>query len=170
MAVFAVLLRGVNVGGQRKVPMKEWAARLTALGCTDVVTYLQSGQAVVRTPLSATELAGAVRADLAEGLGVDTVVMVRTHAQLREVEAGCPWPDVAAEDPTKVHAAFVDAAPSGWVASEPAKYDPELAVVGPGVVYLLLPDGAGRAKMAPVKDATARNWRTVQKLVELTRG
>lgn len=148
--------------------MKQWAARLEELGCTDVVTYLQSGQAAVRTRSSAASLATAVREDLSGGMAVDTVVMVRTHAQLQQVVDGCPWPDVAAADPTKVHAVFVESAPTGWVATDPAKYDPELAVVGSGVVYVLFPNGAGKAKMAPIKDGTARNWRTVLKLVELT--
>lgn len=169
MGTQAILLRGVNVGGGRKVAMKQWATRLEALGCTDVVTYLQSGQAAVRTRSSAAALAAAVRADLAEGLGVDTVVMVRSHAQLQRVVDGCPWPEVAAAEPTKVHVLFVERAPtSGWVVTDPEKYAPELAVIGSGVVYLLFPNGQGKSRMAPLKEGTARNWRTVLKLLELT--
>jgi uncharacterized protein (DUF1697 family) len=164
-----VLLRAVNVGGGNKVPMKQWRDRLEALGLTDVETYLQSGQAVVRTRLGAAALARLVADDLREGLGVDTAVLVRTHAQLQRVVAGCPWPDVAEADPTKVHVAFVDEAPtSGWVVEDPDRYAPEQAVVGAGVVYLHLPQGAGRSRMPPSKVGTARNWRTVLRLVELT--
>ncbi len=60
-----VLLRAVNLGGHNKVPMKAWAARLEALGCSDVTTYLQSGQALLRTHLDEHERSAAIRSDLA---------------------------------------------------------------------------------------------------------
>ena len=150
MTRLAVLLRGVNVGGHRRVPMAAWRARLEDLGCTEVTTHLQSGQAVVASGLSPDALATAVRADLLEGLGVETDVLVRDHAQLRAVVDGCPWPEAADEAPTTVHVAFLDSVP------------------GPGVLYLLMPGGAGRTRMPAKGPGTARNWRTVVRLLEMT--
>lgn len=170
MPKYAVLLRAVNLGGVRRVPMATWAARLTELGYRDVRTYLQSGQAVVNSRNRSAAVAKQVHDDLRTVLGVDTAVLVRTHAQLREVVAACPWPDAAARDPTHVHAMFVDVTPAkGWLLTDADKYLPERAVLGPGVVYLLFPNGAGRSKMPTSSiEGTARNWRTVLKLLELT--
>lgn len=163
-----MLLRGVNVGSARRVVMREWAARLRALGLDDVSTHLNSGQAVVTTQLPAARLAALVRDDLA-AYGVDTHVLVRDHDQLQQVVDGCPWPQEAAQAPTTVHVAFVEQVPtSGWVVEDPDRYLPEQARVGPGVVYLLMPNGAGRTRLPTSGEGTARNWRTVLTLLELT--
>lgn len=163
---WAVLLRGVNVGGQRKLPMKEWARQLEGLGFWDVQTYLQSGQAV----LSADDdepPAAVVRQGLADGFGVDTVVMVRSATQLEQVVAGCPWPDAAADTPKNVHACFVDGPiTSAWYDLDPAAWAPDEVRAADGVVYARFADGAGRSKV-PLLDrqlgtaGTSRNWNTV---------
>lgn len=165
-----MLLRAVNLGARNKVKMTSWAARLEALGCTDVQTYLQSGQAVLNTELDAAQLAERVRGDLAEGFDIDTPVLVRTPEQLRAVVGGCPWPEHAAAEPTQVHVAFTDGDPHRpWWRTHPEKYAPEHAVDGPGCTYLLFPNGAGRARMPAERGqhATARNWRTVLALADL---
>lgn len=165
-----MLLRAVNLGARNKVNMKAWAARLTALGCADVTTYLQSGQAVLSSDLDTGTLAERVRVDLAEGFGVETPVLVRTPEQLRAVLDACPWPDHAAAEPTQVHVAFLDGeARRPWWREEPERYAPERAVDGPGCTYLLFPNGAGRARMPAERgtNATARNWRTVLALHDL---
>ena len=66
-----------------------------------------------------------------------------------------------------------EAAPGAWpwqaailYADEPDRYLPERAVPGPGVVYLLMPGGAGRTRMPTNGPGTARNWRTVQVLLD----
>ncbi len=168
-----MLLRAVNVSGHNKVNMKAWAARLASLGCSDVTTHLQSGQAVLSSDLDPVTLADRVRVDLAEGFGVETLVLVRTLQQVREVLDGCPWPEHAASEPTQVHVTFVDGEPfKPWWRSQPDRYAPERAVDGPACTYLLLPDGAGRAKMPAERGqhATSRNWRTVRTLGDLLQG
>lgn len=165
-----VLLRAVNLGGRNTVSMKTWAARLEALGCSDVTTYLQSGQAVLSSDLDPHLLAEQVRLDLADGFGVETPVLVRTPQQVRAVLDGCPWPQHAEAEPTQVHVAFRDCdAPRPWWREDPDRYAPERSVDGPGCTYLLFPGGAGRARMPPDRggDATARNWRTVRALADL---
>ena len=163
-----MLLRAVNLGSVNKVPMKVWRERLGELGCTEVATHLQSGQAVLESPLGDAALARAVHDDLLEGFGVDTPVLVRSATQVQQVVDGCPWPDVAAAEPTKVHVAFTDDPPQGWWQDEPERYLPERAQDGPACVYLLFPDGAGRARTPAVRGrSTSRNWRTVLALQAL---
>ena len=163
-----LLLRSVNLGSHHKVPMKTWAARLRELGCAEVTTYLQSGNAVVEHdgPLPG----GVVERDLRAGFGVSTAVLSRTPEQVRAVRDGCPWPEHASAEPTQVHAVFVDGPVTRpWWREQPERYAPERAEDGPDAYYLLLPNGAGRPRMPAERGAraTARNWRTVLALSAL---
>lgn len=173
MTRYAVLLRGINVGGRNRLPMAAWRERLAADGLGDPQTYLQSGQAFVSTDLAADEVERLVHDGLLAGFGLDLEVMVRDHGQLAAVLAGLPFPQQAAADPTKVTVVFLDGTPdlSGL---DPAAFVPDEFVLGDGVVYLHTPDGMGRSKLgaydwrrAGVR-ATARNWRTLLALVDKT--
>ncbi|MCW2620698.1 MAG: hypothetical protein JWL64_300 [Frankiales bacterium] len=161
-----MLLRGVNVGGQRKLPMKDWARHLEGLGFAEVETYLQSGQAVL-TAADGEQPASLVRQGLADGFGIDTVVMARSAEQLEAVVAGCPWPEVAARTPKNVHACFVDEpVKASWHDLDPATWAPDEVRAADGVVYARFAAGAGRSKV-PLLDrqlgtaGTSRNWNTV---------
>jgi uncharacterized protein (DUF1697 family) len=175
---FAALLRGINVGGKAKIPMTELRATLSSLGLEDVVTYIQSGNAVFRAPTSderavATEIERAI----VGAFGHDVAVLLRTHDELARVEKDTPYPVDDAE-PTRIHVVFLDEEPARTAI---ARLDPdrspgdEFAVLG-REVYLRLPNGLGRSKLTidwferglGVR-ATARNWNTLRKLIELTR-
>jgi uncharacterized protein (DUF1697 family) len=152
--------------------MTDWKALLEAAGCSQVETYLQSGQAVVTSDLSPTVLRERVASDLSGELSVDTVVMVRTHAELAALVQGCPWPELAAQSPKLVHACFVDAAPSArWRQLDAGSWAPDEVVEGEGVVYVRFEHGAGRSKV-PLTDrqlgtpGTSRNWNTIEWLLQ----
>ena len=66
MAVWVVLLRGVNVGGAGKLPMAGFRAMLEGLGFGRVETYIQSGNAVFDSDLAAAELEGIIRGGIAD--------------------------------------------------------------------------------------------------------
>jgi uncharacterized protein (DUF1697 family) len=173
---FAALLRGINVGGKVKIPMADLRATLASLGLEDVVTYIQSGNAVFRAPKSdkavATDIEGAIK----RAFGHDVAVLLRTHDELERVERGTPYP-VDDGAPTRVHVVFLDETPAQAAVSG---LDPdrspgdEFAVLG-REIYLSLPKGLGRSKLTidwferglDVR-ATARNWNTLRKLIELT--
>jgi uncharacterized protein (DUF1697 family) len=175
---FAALLRGINVGGKVKIPMADLRATLSSLGLEEVVTYIQSGNAVFRAPKDdektvATDIERAIQ----EAFGHDVAVLLRTHDELERVERDTPYPvDDAA--PTRVHVVFLDEAPVKAAVSglEPNRSPgDEFAVLG-REIYLSLPNGLGRSKLTidwferglGVR-ATARNWNTLRKLIELTR-
>jgi uncharacterized protein (DUF1697 family) len=173
---YVALLRGVNVGGNRKVPMAQLRECLAELGFTDVRTYLQSGNAVFRaTSVPTAEVAGRIEESLTRELGFDVPTVVLTGAELAKVVAGNPYPEVESE-PTKLVVSFL----SGPVAPEvAAAFDlsdlPERGQVGDRVVYLHYPDGQGVSKLVPAMlerrlggvRGTARNWRTVTELLAL---
>lgn len=175
MNTFVALLRGVNVSGRNALPMAELRAALSALGLEDVTTYLQSGNVVFGSGGETPYLAAAVEQRIAEAFGLSIAVLVRTPAELRKTASRNPFlrdePDL-----TKLHVVFLDVEPA---ASAQAKLDPDRSPpdrfsLHGREIYLHLPNGAGRSKLTidyferrlGVR-ATARNWKTLTKLIEL---
>lgn len=170
----AVLLRGINVGGRNRLPMADLTALLTGLGYADVSTYLQSGQAFVSTDDAPAAVESAVAAALQERLGLTLEVMVRTHGELAAVAAANPYPDAVAE-PKTLHVVLVDGTPDLTRVPALAKgLGTDRFAVVEGAVYLHTPDGLGRSVLGGVDwrrtgvRATARNWATMQVLLERT--
>ncbi|MGC5014999.1 DUF1697 domain-containing protein [Streptosporangium sp. DT93] len=177
---YAALLRGVNVSGHKKVPMAELRALLTELGHGDVGTYLQSGNAVFTSAVDdERELAARLEQAVEERFGFGVDVLVRDHAYLRAVADTCPFPAASLEGRQLHVTYFSEPVTSSHLASlDATRYLPEEFRLGDRALYLYLPDGIGRSKLAealakiPPADgvvATSRNWNTVVKLVELTR-
>ncbi|MGW7514958.1 DUF1697 domain-containing protein [Streptomyces sp. NPDC054796] len=175
MTTYAALLRGINVGGHKKVPMAELRALLGALGWTDVRTYLQSGNAVFTT--GDRDPGPLLERALAERFGFEVRALIRTGEALRATAAACPFP-ADALDPSKLLVLFLDGdpGPAHFADLDAAAYAPdEFRHIG-DVLYAYFPDGMGRSKLAaklnaerPGATSTGRNWRTLRKLIELTR-
>ncbi|MEY9485392.1 uncharacterized protein (DUF1697 family) [Streptomyces calvus] len=176
---YAALLRGINVGGSRKVPMAELRTLLEGLGLEDVRTHLQSGQAVFTARHGDEESLAAETAAAVErhfGFGVD--VIVRDHAYLKAIVDDCPFP-AADLEPKQLHVTYFSAPvePERFAGIDPAAYLPEEFRLGDRALYLYAPDGLGRSTLADLLArprltqgvvATSRNWNTVTKLAELT--
>lgn len=177
MPGYAVLLRGVNVGGRGLLPMAAFRDVLGSLGYDGVRTYLQSGNAVLAAADPAERVAADVQAALREAVGRDVDVVVRSADDLRRVVDGWPFDHDAA--PTTKHVTFLRSAADAGPLQDLALNDfaPErLAVAGPDV-YLSLPNGLGRSRLAPVLTrrlqrvvSTTRNWNTVTALADLAGG
>jgi uncharacterized protein (DUF1697 family) len=172
--VYVALLRGINVGGKTKIAMAALRDTCASVGCEDVVTYIQSGNVVLKSTLTAEKLRTALEEAIAKDFGFNPAVMIRTAKELSAVVERNPYPD--ADDKT-VHVGFLHAAPNAATKKCLAAIDcapEELTVVGRDI-YLHLPNGMGRAAL-PVQlerclrptPITVRNWRTVTKLVELS--
>jgi uncharacterized protein (DUF1697 family) len=173
---YAVLLRGVNVGGARRIAMPVLRSALEDLGHTDVSTYLQSGNAVVTAPQRTTAaVEKAVQAQLKSACGIETDVMVRTGAQLRKVLEANPFPDAVSE-PTRLYALFLAADPNPKLAGAlaPDTWAPDEFAPGPGCYYQRFHTSPARSKLSaglPSKlkvAGTARNWNTVLALAAQT--
>jgi len=179
MTMYAALLRGINVGGSKKVPMAELRTLMQGLGYDSVGTYLQSGNAVFGSDHGdedslAQELAQAIEKHFGFAVGV----LVRDHAYLKAVREACPFP--AAElEAKQLHVTYFSA-PVGaerFASVDPAAFLPEEFRLGDRELYLYAPDGLGRSTLAVALSkprllkgvvATTRNWNTVVKLEELT--
>ncbi|MGW3112155.1 DUF1697 domain-containing protein [Streptomyces sp. NPDC001091] len=176
---YAALLRGINVGGSKKLPMAELRTLLTGLGHDDVRTHLQSGQAVF-TASQGDEgvLAGELSAAIEKRFGFPVDVIVRDHAYLTAVADACPFP--AAElEAKQLHVTYFSAPVDAerFAGIDTAARLPEEFRLGDRCLYLYAPDGLGRSKLGEELArpritkgliATTRNWNTVRKLVELT--
>ncbi|MFI6333614.1 DUF1697 domain-containing protein [Streptomyces sp. NPDC050535] len=179
MTTYAALLRGINVGGSKKVPMAELRTLLEGLGHGGVRTYLQSGNAVFTAGHGDEEsLAAELAAAIERHFGFRVGVLVRDHAHLRAVREACPFP--AAElEAKQLHVTYFSGPvdPERFDPVDPAVFLPEEFRLGDRVLYLYAPDGLGRSKLAEALSrprllkgvtATTRNWNTVVKLEELT--
>jgi uncharacterized protein (DUF1697 family) len=173
---YVALLRGINVGGKRSLPMKRLAEAFVAAGCSDVRTYIQSGNVVFRAPPAlATKLSSVLPKAIAKVAGFDVPVVIRSLDELRLTVRSNPFLR-AGIDPGQCHLMFLAEVPDGArVKKLDATRSPpdELAVVGRDI-YLRLPNGAGRSKLtnayfdaALATVSTLRNWRTVLTLLEM---
>jgi uncharacterized protein (DUF1697 family) len=168
-----VLIRGINVGSSRKVPMADLRALCEAAGCTGVRTYIQSGNVVLDTSLSDARLAEAVADGVEAGFGFRPSVMVRRPAALRRILESEPFGPDASDD---VHVGFLSGRPSKAALAAVAHVDisPESFEIRGTELLLHLPNGMGRSKFATTPfakllgvDVTVRNLRTVKAVYEL---
>lgn len=175
MKTHIALLRGINVGGHNKLPMRELVQDLEALGLRRVKTYIQSGNVVFQSDEGdLTTLSEMIRDAIDRGHGFSPDVIVLDVEGLRQAIAANPFPEGAAE-PKSLHFYFLGAGPKnpdleGLAASRTAN---ERFALIDSVFYLHAPDGIGRSKLAERVGrgwgvtVTARNQRTVSKLLEM---
>ncbi|TSA83169.1 DUF1697 domain-containing protein [Deinococcus detaillensis] len=169
------LLRGVNVGGNRKVPMAALKAVAQSLGLTKVQTYIQSGNLVFEGETNRADLEAALEREF----GFSVAVTLRSAEQWQVVIARNPYPEQAEADSSKVHVSSLDAIPQEAgltalraVAIGTEEWTDEWTHDGLHL-YLHTPGGLSQSKLNADKlkvGATTRNWRTVLKLGELVTG
>jgi uncharacterized protein (DUF1697 family) len=178
MTTYVALLRGINVGGRKRVPMQTLRDLLTGMGCEDVRTHLNSGNAVFSHPDGGAEaLAAELEQAIARELGLSVSCLVRSGRDIRRVVDGNPFigRDV---DPSRFLVTFLagPADPAAVADLDPAAYAPEEFVLGAWELYLHCANGIRDSKLAKVLTerrlgtvGTARNWNTVTKLADMAR-
>jgi uncharacterized protein (DUF1697 family) len=173
---YAALLRGVNLGARNRVRMPELRALVEELGCTDVATYLQSGNVVLRSDRGAAALTKEVEQAIRGELGLDVAVVVRSRRQLERLVAGNPFVRPKAKE-NSLYVTFLAKKPDAKRARKlkEESFEPERFELAGENVYLFFPNGYGRSKLSNALlerrldvAATTRNWRTVTALAELT--
>ncbi|MER5445225.1 DUF1697 domain-containing protein [Streptomyces sp. NPDC059690] len=178
---YAALLRGINVGGKKRVPMAELRRLMEGLGYDAVRTHLQSGQAVFASGHGDEDsLAAELTQAVEKHFGFTVDVIVRDHAYLKAIAEACPFP-AADLEAKQLHVTYFSAPVT---ADRFAEIDQEACLpeefrLGDRALYLYAPNGLGRSRLAELLArprvnkgliATTRNWNTVVKLVELTAG
>lgn len=179
MPRYAVLLRGINVGGNKKVAMADLRRLLSGLGFIDVQTLLQSGNAVFGYRRTKPEgLARRIEGAIRDQLGLEVSCIVRSREEMQAVIADNPLPP-AAEDGSKFLVVFLSGPPDPEQLAEhdPVELAPDRIRLGDRVIYQWCPDGILAAPAAGgfvekylSVTATGRNWKTVTKLGALLDG
>jgi uncharacterized protein (DUF1697 family) len=186
MPTHVALLRGINVGGNKKVVMADLRVLVAELGHADVSTYINSGNVLFTPPpgQDSAAMAAEMSAAIAGKLGVSCSVVVLTRDELAQVIAVNPYQDEP--DPRRVHAVFLSEPPGqevlgkidAAVAAAAAKGARDSVRGTERALYLHTPDGYGNSELAEATMkivgapkagviGTARNWATVGKLLAL---
>lgn len=180
MAVYVALLKGINVGGHRRVAMSDLRDLVARLGFADVRSLLQSGNLLFRGPPGATgRLEQLLEVETHKRLGLRTEFFVRTEKEWRTVLAHNPFSREALRDPGHLIVMFLKDAPGAKAAQalQAAITGREIARTRDRHAYIVYPDGAGRSRLTHTliektlgTRGTGRNWNTVRKLAVLTEG
>jgi uncharacterized protein (DUF1697 family) len=167
------LLRGINVGGNNKLPMKDLARFFTDAGCTDVHTFVQSGNVIFEPgKRELKKLAERIEHSISQEFGFRSPVLVRSAEELNRAVRANPLNE--AED--ALHLVFLADLPDPAAAQslDPARSPGDRFIVQGREIYLHLPKGVAKTRLTNTwfdtklrTTSTMRNWRTVLKLLEL---
>jgi uncharacterized protein (DUF1697 family) len=178
MQTWIALLRAVNVGGRNTLPMKRWVSLLEELGCNRVRTYIQSGNAVFQCEeKNALRLSDRIGRQIESTFGFLPLVVLVTLPEFERAMAANPFANAESE-PKSLHLCFLatPALDADLDGLDNARDPTERWELIDRVFYLHAPNGIGRSKLAARAEKfigvplTARNWRSVQKIVELAHG
>lgn len=178
MPTHIVLLRGINLGSRNRIAMPELRAALEEAGFEDVKTYVQSGNIVLSSKSKPEATAQKIGRLIRDRFGLDIAVVARTRAELARVVKKNPLGDVA-RDPKRYQVSFLAGKLDRETRREleAAAADQERVVFHGREIYAWHPAGVARSKLwaalASNKlavEATARNWTTVTKLLEMAEG
>jgi len=175
MTGYVALLRGINVGGHRKVPMAALRETAEALGFEKVRTYVASGNLVFETEQAEGGLEAKLEKAIADRFGFDVDVIIRSASQWAAHARANPLKPESEKEPAFVHMTVGKRAPTeGDIAALSAKAgDNERVLSAGGAIWTWYGNGAGQSKIGTGKSTgvwTARNWRTVQTLQEMLEG
>ncbi|MDH3529834.1 MAG: DUF1697 domain-containing protein [Acidobacteriota bacterium] len=173
MPTFIGLLRGINVGGHNKLPMADLRSICEGIRLKDVRTYIQSGNIVFSSEKTPSRIALELTAEIDHRFGFAPKILILPADEIRKAAESYPFPT---DDHRLSHIMFLDARPADDEVAKVnlLKHDPDKLTVGDKAVYFYTPNGISGSKLDLNKiertlgvNVTTRNWRTVQKLIEM---
>jgi uncharacterized protein (DUF1697 family) len=181
MTVFVSMLRAVNVGGTSRIKMDALQAVYEAIGLKHVRTLLQSGNVVFESSLKdRDQLVRRIKQEIERQLELEIEVILRTLAEVASIVERGPMLSPEA-DKSKLLVMFLSSVPAASAQAALVKWHkdrkgPELIEMRGPEIYLYYPDGVGRSKVTGAVlesrlnvAGTARNWNTLEKLLETGR-
>lgn len=178
MRTCIALFRGINVGGNNSLPMKELVAILEGLGMRKIKTTIQSGNAVFQSAeKDLSQLSRKITAEIRSRQGFGPYVLILGLEAIKKAIAENPFSDAEA-DPGSLNLGFLGSRPESPDLEKLSrlKKGSERFHLTDGVFYLHAPEGVGRSKLAASAEKilgvpmTDRNWRTVCKIMEMADG
>ncbi len=177
MAIYVSMLRGINVGGNKRIKMDQLRPSFEALGCENVKTYIQSGNVIFKTgKVSTVILSKRIEKRIVDDFGFAVSVISRTVEELSKSIQANPFMKDRTIDQEKLHVMFLSAAPASDALNrlETITVAPDQARCFGKEIYLYLPNGTAESKLmkSPLDRilsvvTTTRNWRTVHALHQM---
>jgi len=176
MSTYIILLRGINVSGQKMIRMEELRRHIAGCGALNVRTYIQSGNVVCEHPVKTSrQLGGIVEESLARKLGYRVTALVVSAKELAAIAGQNPFDKKLPEFGSRMYVCFFEnKSPPAAIASIQSYVSAgERLIVKGAAGYAYYANGLGRAKLShavierKLGLTTMRNWNTVTALLEL---
>lgn len=178
MITYISILRGINVGGQKKILMKDLKALYEELGFEEVTNYIQSGNVIFKAQDHMTDIQAAemIMQSIFQKYGFKVQVLIRTIDEMINTQMINPFMENKEIDIKKLHFTFLTDMPNPEYLESIKNFDypPDQFVIVGKDVFVYCPNGYGKSKISndffenKLKvSATTRNWRTVNTLVEI---
>ena len=180
MKTYIALLRGINVSGKNLIKMAELKVLFTKIGLNNVITYIQSGNVIFTSETNKTlEIETRIIKAIKTKFGYDLKVLVITKKELEITYNSNPYTEISTIDITKLCVIFLRNTPTLENVSQIKKLvanSKDEFEIAKKSVYLHCPTGFAKTKLTNnlferklKTDATTRNWRTITKLLELSK-
>jgi uncharacterized protein (DUF1697 family) len=177
MPIYVAMLRGINVGGNKKIKMDKLRSSFEALGLEQVKTYIQSGNVVFKTAkISPVALSRKLEERILGDFGFSVSVISRTVDEIQNTIANNPFLNQPGIDLEKLHVAFLSEAPTPAALKKLAELTlaPDRSRSLGKEVYFYFPNGVSGSSLwkHPLDrvlsvEATMRNWKTVNALHQM---
>lgn len=174
---YIALLRGINVSGQKIIKMADLKLLFEALNFTDVITYIQSGNIIFNSEENdKNKIIQVIKDGIFKKFGHEVKVIVKEPDELDYILKNNPFINGRNIEPEKLAVVFLSNPPDKSNIKMLSEYDypPEEYIIDEDILYYHSPNGFGRAKMSNnffenklKTEATTRNWKTVNKLLEI---
>lgn len=177
MQTYISVLRGINVSGHRVIKMDALKKSYADLGFTNIITYIQSGNAIFRFKNSEPhKIEKMIKNKISDEYGFDVPVIVKEAGVFKKVLRNNPFLNNNNVELSMLHVTFLSAKPAKSEVNRINEFDysPDEFIICDDVIYLSIPGGYGNTKLnnnffennLNVK-ATNRNWKTVNELCKI---
>jgi uncharacterized protein (DUF1697 family) len=177
MPIYIALLRGINVGGNKRIKMDQLRKSFEALGLDQVATYIQSGNVVFKGgKVSPSSLSKKIEDRILADFGHSVSVILRTADEMKQTIANNPFLKDRGIDLTKLHVMFLSNAPASAALEklETMTVKPDRSCCLGKEIYLYLPNGTSQSTLmkTPLDRVlsavtTTRNWNTTNQLLQM---
>lgn len=177
MKTYVALLRGINVGGHKKIKMAALKSMFENMDCQDVTAYIQSGNIVFRSSeTSKKKLESVIEKGIELKFGFEVPVLVKSVAEIKEILDDSPYTNSEDLEANHIYYTLLKTKPEkeSVVILDQKKYPNELFLISDNCIYLNCLNGAGKAKLTNTiiekklgVVATTRNHKTMVKLIDL---
>lgn len=174
MKTYAAFLRGINVGGYKKVPMAELKSMLEKMGCKNVKTILASGNVIFDSEKKITTLLGeAVEQKLNETFGFEVRTLVYDFCDIEKMIALDPFKGIEVTENIRLYVTLLAQKPKSKIRELYVSPDNSFRVLKVTDIALFsvlsVKDSRTVDAMSIIekefgKDVTTRNWNTILKL------